>query len=358
MPRSFKATVQDAQRRRALADHSRAGRFARGLAWERQWNYVGRAWRYLVFGSLGVPASFLPLALLASGGLRWAIVGASVATGLWVTIPSVLLYSGAAGALMSVSTEALTADRLRRLRRRGWRLVNGFRLRPLADIDHVAVGPPGVFVLETKWSEDPWPIGVEGDTFMRNRLASAVVQVRRNAHDFAKHFNRDVNDIPVFAALVLWSGSPWTHEREWVDREGVTIVRGSALEKWLGTHTTPGIDSCGINRLWDAIEKHTAIRDVWDEKSNGTPRPTLEQIFSRHLPLFFLGLAAGTYTWVAIASLLESSWAVLVVSLAALILGWRCRLVASCRWAAFGWIGAFGATLIAISALELIRWVR
>ena len=51
--------------------------------------------------------------------------------------------------------EQLTADELRKLRRHGWRAVHNLHLQA-GDIDHVAVGPGGVVVIETKSSNAEW----------------------------------------------------------------------------------------------------------------------------------------------------------------------------------------------------------
>ena len=63
-------------------------------------------------------------------------------------------------------------------------------MRERADIDHVAVGPSGVVVVETKWATDPWPIGVAGPPRMVDRLNEVAAQVRRNAKDVERHFAR------------------------------------------------------------------------------------------------------------------------------------------------------------------------
>ena len=39
-----------------------------------------------------------------------------------------------------------------RQRRKGWRLTNGLYLAGHGDIDHILVGPGGVFVIESKWT--------------------------------------------------------------------------------------------------------------------------------------------------------------------------------------------------------------
>ena len=62
-----------------------------------------------------------------------------------------LMASGASGATLGEAGEEWTSNELRRLRRHGWKFVNGLQFR-VGDIDHVAVGPDGVVVIESKWT--------------------------------------------------------------------------------------------------------------------------------------------------------------------------------------------------------------
>ena len=59
------------------------------------------------------------------------------------------LYSGIDG-------ETSTAQELRKLHRSGWRAVHNFHFKEHGDVDHVAVGPGGVVVIETKMSTADW----------------------------------------------------------------------------------------------------------------------------------------------------------------------------------------------------------
>ena len=87
--------------------------------------------------------------------MRGLIVGlgvAGTAGALWLWIVEA---TGTAPTMMGDLGEQWTAQELRRLRRSGWQVVNHVTLTA-PDIDHVLVGPGGMFAIETKWSATPW----------------------------------------------------------------------------------------------------------------------------------------------------------------------------------------------------------
>lgn len=357
MESRIRARLQVAQRRRELADRSRAGRYPRSVVWERQWDYARRAWPFLGATLLIPTIAVAPVVILQQGAIRWTLVGASIASGLWLAVLTTVLNSGAAGMLMGLSAEEWTADQLRPLRRRGWQVVNGFRLRPKADIDHVAVGRPGVFVVETKWSEDAWPVGVAGDAFMMNRLASAIRQVRRNSDDVANHFSRELAGAPAHSVLVLWSGSSWLNASEWIERDSVTVISGRALGQWLGKLDAQDLDEERIRQVWTAIDKQAARRDSRELASSAQPKPTMEQMWSRWVLQPLAGIFVAGYVFVAI-NLLHHWLIAVTTSLAALLIGLRARRVPVLRWVSLGWISLFGIVLSVLPVLVTIDLLR
>ena len=147
---------------------------------------------------VATPATTAPLALLHTGAVRWAIAGASVASGVSLAVLHLVLYAGAAPKVMGIAAEEMTVDALQSVRRRGWRYVSGVRLGN--EIDHVAVGPPGVLVIETKWSADPWPVGVRGGSrFLGASLPGHLAQTRDNARQVRLHsyFKKVIAGAPV-----------------------------------------------------------------------------------------------------------------------------------------------------------------
>lgn len=51
---------------------------------------------------------------------------------------------------MGLAGERLVGGRLNRLRRGGWKVLHSIQLPSGSDIDHLVIGPPGVFTVNTK----------------------------------------------------------------------------------------------------------------------------------------------------------------------------------------------------------------
>src|SRR5450759_489918 len=168
---------------RQLASRERVGRFSRGIAWDLITSFARRHW-IILFAALFLPiVAFLPLFFLEHVPARWITVGAAGISGPWIVAVMTILMSGAADPFMGLDAEASTADELRRLRRHGWKLANGIKIREKEDIDHLVVGPAGLLVVESKWSRHRWPLGDQSQSFMSARLSDAVAQVLRNRKD-------------------------------------------------------------------------------------------------------------------------------------------------------------------------------
>lgn len=345
----MRATVSEALRSRELAAAARSGRYARNRIRERNRRFVRRAWWRLGVLFLLVVAGFLPAARMSDGNARWFVMGIGLATAFWITVIAVLALSGTMSAYSGLLSETSVADELRRWRRRGWRVVNGLTLRANMDIDHIAVGPPGVLVVETKYSDHAWPVGSAGDPFMAGRLAAAVTQVLRNAKDVARHedFKRAIGGALVRPVLVVDSSEPSPHNApEWLTTDGVTIVPARHLPKWLGTLDGDTLDAERVVRIWTELSAHADRRD----KCDGSPRPTMSQITQRVLaaPAGFL---AATSIVSGMAGVLDL-WTVAVAAPAAVLSVPRRYRNPRLRWFLGGvCIGCVGAVAIGIAVV-------
>ena len=123
---------------------SRTGEWPRGKAEQLRYEYLHRAWGVL----LAEGAVFLALTPLAPNWLREFIVGGWVVFVGWLLWHQVVVESGSSTRDMGALAEQWTSNELRLLRDRGWRVINHVVLRHW-DIDHVAVGPGGVLVVQT-----------------------------------------------------------------------------------------------------------------------------------------------------------------------------------------------------------------
>lgn len=129
--------------RRALAQ-------ARALRRERS-RLIG--WRYVPFVlvyCLVASALIIYMAWTTGSEAAWFMCGAAVGASLlliWLAIDSV----EASRLEMGGFAEQFTEDELRKLRRAGWHVTSNIPFEN-CDVDHVAIGPAGVVVLETKWT--------------------------------------------------------------------------------------------------------------------------------------------------------------------------------------------------------------
>jgi hypothetical protein len=177
------------------------------------------------------------LALVFDRNPWWWFAGA--VTGAMVTVAMLALNDppehiakwgrGAAG-------ERRTAKVLRPLRRRGWTITHDVQ-RDRGNLDHVLVGPPGVFLLETKvragtvsFVDGVLTIRYPDDPDEVVTLPRLGVQMRGRARDlrgtylFENGASRWVTPVVVF-----WADFP----DRCIAHDGVTYVHGDELVGWL-----------------------------------------------------------------------------------------------------------------------------
>jgi hypothetical protein len=275
-------------RRRELASDRRAGSFSRSKAAKRQREWIRRNWWRLAVELL-VIVSMLSTLVWIPSAVRGLAAGAWLASGGWLLALQVLLGSGTAPQIMGDWGEQFTASELRRLRGPGWRVINHLVLTGRGDIDHVAVGPGGVLVVETKWSGEPWTLDATKD----ERVRAAVSQVASEAVVIRRMFPNDLPAHRVVAVLVLWGG----HRKE--DKQicvidGVTVVRGDALRGVLAEiESEMSVTIAQQDRVWKELDRHVKARDAYELQRDGPVPRTPGEIIRRAaeaLFAFWLGL--------------------------------------------------------------------
>jgi hypothetical protein len=130
--------------------------------------------------------------------------------------------------------ELWTSEELRRLGK-GWVILNGLRVPAgdgsLREIDHIAVGPGGVFVIDTKtWLEKQNRLGQRDTPYVAAAAKGAMRQAK-----IVQLFLADTSpDAAVFANLMFWgSGLSSPDEAITTTRDGVRIVHGRDSSAWL-----------------------------------------------------------------------------------------------------------------------------
>lgn len=267
--------VAERARHWQLAGDRRAGSYSRGIARRRQYAYLRRSWGWfggafaVMVAALAGAAYFMPgsfaKGLLLGGGL----VGVLMA--LW---NQVVYATGTAPAMMGDLGEQWTAQELRKLTGKGWRLVNHVILKQ-RDIDHVLVGPAGVFAVETKWTATPWEWGP-----VDPRIVAAARTAREHAHDLTLwHDLKSLGIGEGHPVVFLWgqgaAGIPADAE---VD--GVRIVTGKSAAPWRASLSHDGLTADQIREAWSALDKQCQVRDPREAEAAPVPSSPREWAIS------------------------------------------------------------------------------
>ncbi|HWI03917.1 MAG TPA: nuclease-related domain-containing protein, partial [Acidimicrobiales bacterium] len=191
------------------------------------------------------------------------MLGAWVATFVAIGVHIVVVMSGSAYLIAADQAEQWTRRELEPLRRGQWKVIHRVLFRQAEDIDHIALGPAGLFVIETKWSSNDWI-----SSRQRARLLESIEQVRENARITRLFLRKDLGDVTATPVLVLWPSDGQMQERE---IEGVTVLPGDQLTGWLRRRPTGALDDETVVRGWTAVAEHLSRRDAADLKRSGPP---------------------------------------------------------------------------------------
>ena len=213
-------------RARQLASDRRAGSWARGQAWTRQLAFVRSQWRRLGGALLLSLLVAVPGVAIVPGGFGRGFVAGGFLVAIVATLwAHVVRATGTGQVMMGDLAEQWTASDLRRLRARGWRLVNGVRLG--VEIDHVLIGPGGMIAVESKWSGSSWATSIG-----RARVVSAVEQVRRGARQLRLLSElRRCGIEHVGSVVVLWGPDAADLAMAGSHTDATTVVAGSEISR-------------------------------------------------------------------------------------------------------------------------------
>jgi Nuclease-related domain len=187
---------------------------------------------------LGAAAIVILLALTPGvtrfpGFLRGLVAGVAATTVMGALAWNFLISDGSATWRVGALGEFWTSEELRKLGR-WWTVMNGLRV-PGADgstreIDHVAVGPGGVLVVQTKlWPRKARQVDVSGSP----EINGAAIDAQHQAA-VVKWFLGDLVDSSAMSAsLVLWGSDLLSaSDPVAVNRRGVHIVHGRDAAPW------------------------------------------------------------------------------------------------------------------------------
>ena len=324
----------------------RAGEWPRNRAAQMRMEYLRRArWFILVEGV--VLLALTPLALLAPAWLRQFLVGGWVVSVAWRLWHQVVVESGSSTRDMGASAEQWTSTALGTLRRKGWRVVNHVVLRHW-DIDHVAVGPGGLVVVQTKWASDE--VGLRD-------LATWAERLERDAKDLRLVLRPRLGACPVHTLLTVWGPAARRDEAFPVEPVGgVRVLPGRRLASAIESIADAAVAPDAIDGAWELLRRHVERRDARDLRTNG-PLPRSVSSYARDV--LFAALAGILALEV---SLLALRWlhvpVALVVVVGQLVLGalaLRARLL---RATAVAWLTGVLALCVLLAVAEIYAVVH
>lgn len=152
--------------------------------------------------------------------------------------------------------ERRTEQRLRPLERGGWRVAHDIDSGH-GNLDHVAVGPPGVYLLETKnltgeASVDQGVLSIargddDRDTWRSDSIGNAA---KRAAIELRNHLQPQTGTRWVQAVVVLWCDFP----AGYVESDSVVYLHGGRVYDWLNNQA-PGLTPQTVDRVGGLIER-------------------------------------------------------------------------------------------------------
>lgn len=306
------------RRSRELASDRRAGEWARAKARRAQYQFIRRNWRPVtVLAAVTVLPGVAAAALLPPpvAGFLLGVLLTSVGAAVWFLA---VQATGTAPTMAGDTAEQWTAQELRRLHRKGWRLVNRVTLKH-RDIDHVLIGPGGAYAIETKWTATAWRLDASDD-----RIRRAAIQASDNGQDLSRWHGFKSLGVSVEPIVFLWGAglADVASEQSVWRLHGVNVVIGARAKGWREHLGADRLSAEQINGAWSALDVHNRKRDAFEPLN--TP-PSLFDMYKSG------SLVAGSFTG---------------------------GMLASAQFYQFGslWLGLFGSVLLAVAVALARRW--
>jgi hypothetical protein len=247
---------------------NRAGRWTLDTTRTERTDFVRRNWRVLAVASLPyLLAASVAILVSTLSPFDWFLpftAGVLTASYVWAIFVALERVDGTVLRKLGGIAERDTSTELRRLRRRGWRVVDSV---PFAgyDVDHVAIGPPGVFAVETKRSS--MPVTISGTTVKGLYHGNPLGQARQGAKKIQHLLHSKGIDVEVRPVLAIWAHSLPPELDRGIELgeidQRVLVVSGRRIHDVLGS-LPAAAEPAPIALVVEALEAFVRMREAND----------------------------------------------------------------------------------------------
>lgn len=200
----------------------------------------------------------LEVLVLQSRAAAWFAAGAATVAGVWA-FAYLLEFDGSRRWKDAGRAEQLTSALFRKLSGDGWHVVDRIEFAGF-DVDHVAVGPVGVFAVETKHTNVPWKATATG---LQGPYRDPVFQARDNARKITLLLKSEGVVVPVRPMLVLWGRGAPRFDGGGTVIGDVAVVNGNQAHEWRADLTGVQLDQASIEGVRERLQRFVARRDSY-----------------------------------------------------------------------------------------------
>ncbi len=201
-------------------------------------------------------------------------LGVAVASTVWIMIGAIVAFDGSLPARLRGRAERWTAAELDRLPL-GWQVTHHVPYwlagRGIEwDLDHVAVEPAGLVVIDTKWKSGGW-----AGRSTRDAASLAARRLSANAERLAKEVRHRTGPLPVTAVVAVWG--PDRDRAAEGHTDGVAVVAGDDLAAWLAALPDAHIGPDTVTAATAVLAERIANHERWGSgrcEPHRTARPT------------------------------------------------------------------------------------
>lgn len=287
--------------------------------------------------------------LFSDNALVTFAVGVFDASVIWLVALAVIEATGSTTWRLGAEGETWTGAEVAKLGA-GWRTVHAIGIR-WGDVDHVVIGPPGVFALETKRSSSPWR---RTDLQKGGRIDRAKDQAWDNARAVRSRLRAHNRHVEVTPIVVLWGRMA---EGALGTEDSVAVVHGGDLRSWL--RAQPALQTpVDVDDVADGLEAYlSGLRENQEEGSRFVAVGAAGVVGD-----IAWGVAGGIAGIVLSSFALSATWmpfVVRVLTIAVLLLAGvalRLRMKGRRRLFGLGLALASALVLALLAALFVVTW--